>query len=165
LPWIVAQTAPSSERLALDHATRAGAVCYLPRFRKVHVHHGRRVLRGKMLFPGYLLATFDEGWRALARVTGVTRLLMNGEQPGLIDDASIAALRALHDGDGFVLLPSRPDTARFRDGQKVRVCNGAFESLEGIYVGMNAHARCQVLLSLFGAKRSVSIPEEDLVAA
>jgi transcriptional antiterminator RfaH len=163
MPWLVAQTAPSSERIALDYATRSGATCYLPIMKKVCVVAGRRVVRRETLFPGYLLAAMSEDWRSLARVRGVTRLLMANERPALVADEAIDELRAMHDEDGFVKLPSRPD--RFASGDKVRAINGVFRDFEGIYQGTGAHARCQVLINMLGAKRLIAIPEEDLIAA
>jgi transcriptional antiterminator RfaH len=163
MPWLVAQTAPSSERIAQDYATRGGATCYLPAIKRVRVVAGRRVVRRETLFPGYLLAAMSEEWRSLARVRGVTRLLMANERPALVADEAIDELRAMHDEDGFVRLPLAPD--RFTCGDKVRAINGVFREFEGIYQGMGAHSRCQVLLDMLGAKRLIAIPEEDLIAA
>jgi transcriptional antiterminator RfaH len=134
-------------------------------FRSSEVVRGRRVLRDRPLFPGYLFVRLSPYWREVASTRGVRSLIMAGEEPGLVSDSEIDRFASMTDADGYVLLPERPDISKFKRGQKVLASNGAFRGHEGLYQGLGPHCRVQVLLAMLGRKVRVAMDESDLVAA
>lgn len=168
MSWIVAQTQPNLERTALAGAEAVGVEAYLPLTRVATVTRGRRCVRTEVLFPSYLFARMSVAWKAIPRLRGVSHVLMDGGEPGQIADRRIDQIMGMRDELGFVVLPDRPDLVRFRRGQRLQILNGAFRDLpdaDPLYQGQGAHGRCQVLLSMFGARRLVAISEEDLAPA
>jgi transcription antitermination factor NusG len=110
------------------------------------------------LFPGYMFVRILEAWRPIDRTPGVFGLIKNGETPARCPDSEIGALLARADRDGVVRL-MRPSAPRFAPGDRVSV-----RGFDGIYLGMGAHDRERVLLTILGAQRPVEIAA-DLIAA
>jgi len=85
-------------------------------------------------------------------------LIKNGETPARCPNSEIGALLARADRDGVVRL-MRPPGSRFAPGDRVSV-----RGFDGIYLGMGAHDRERVLLTILGAQRPVEIAA-GLIAA
>jgi transcription antitermination factor NusG len=191
LPWFVARTVPGAEQKAAAHAECLAATCYIPRYRKIVVDHGRRSLREYNLFPGYLLISAMDHWSQLVSGRMVMRdemvycsiaktflkktivvedfavvqsLMMDGDKPALAPDCEIDYLRSKHDDEGFVVMDG-VGGAKFKPGQRVRAIKGPFQDQIGVFSEMTSQGRDVVLLKLLGREVKVSISEEDLVPA
>jgi transcription antitermination factor NusG len=125
--WAVAVTWPHYERRVERALARSGFNCYLPKCKTPK-------RRTALLFPRYVFAGPAEQWQALRQVYGVSRLLRAGNQPAIIEENTVKALRAREDIEGFVKLPQH-HVARLRIGQRVRITIGTFAGLKGTYRG------------------------------
>jgi transcriptional antiterminator RfaH len=85
----------------------------------------------------------------------VVRLVTNGGVPAAVPAAVIAALRA-RERDGLIELPARPP--KFRPGDQVRVLQGPFAGLTGLYHGQKPRDRVAVLLQLLGGRQRTELP-------
>ena len=162
--WYVVQTQVNAEAKAAQNLQRQGYEVYLPRYLKRR-HHARKMdFTAKPLFPRYMFVAVNlatQRWRSIQSTFGVTRLVCNGEDPAVMPDGVVAALKAREDDKGFVKLDLRP---AFSPGDKVRVLAGAFVDNAGLFNGLADHDRVSILLDILGRKVRVLL-HADMVAA
>jgi transcriptional antiterminator RfaH len=163
--WFVAQTQPHAEPKASLNLDRQGFEVYLPRYLKRRRHARRVDTIVAPLYPGYLFVAIDlaaQRWRSIHSTIGVSRLVCRGEEPAPISEGIIEELKRREDETGLIRLDRR---ARFNQGDKVRVLEGAFSDCLGLYEGMNDRERVAILLDLLGRKVRVHLASEFVEAA
>lgn len=148
--WIVVNSQPNRERLAVDQLTNQSYKTYCPMIRRRirHARQMRDVLRP--LFPGYLFVAIDparERWRPILSTLGVRTIIRNGDTPSLVDPELISALRAREVGGAVI----KPET-RYQIGDEVKMSGGPFDGLIARIVAMDERDRLTVLLDLLGGK-------------
>ena len=146
--WAVVTTQPSAEKRALWHLERQGFAAYGPREKIVRVRHGKKVSEARWMFPRYLFVWIVDRWYDLLTTTGISRLLMNGDQPAQLPNGWVDALKARERG-GLITLP-KPH--RFKIGAVVQVTGGIFDGARGLYRGMTSKQREIVILDVLGAR-------------
>jgi transcriptional antiterminator RfaH len=162
--WYVVQTQPNGEAKAALNLRRQGYEIYFPRYLKLRRHARRVDFVARPLFPRYMFVTIDlavQRWRAIQSTVGVARLVTNGDEPAMVPDGVVRAIRAREDDKGFVALDNRQD---FAPGDRVRVLAGAFVDSAGLFDGLADHDRISILLDMLGRKVRVLI-DADMVAA
>lgn len=165
MSWYVVQTQPNAERKAVFNLNRQGYRTYLPQYLRRRRHARRVELVKSPLFPRYLFVAVDlssQRWRSIQSTIGVSRLVCNGDVPACLPSEVIGQLRAREDQMGLVQLDLEP---RFSRGDKVRVLDGAFHDIVGLFDGLVDHERVAVLLDLLGRKVKVVLDVEDVAAA
>jgi transcription antitermination factor NusG len=161
LNWLVVCTNLSAEAQACRNLEEKGFVTYYPKFKD-------RKGNTRRLFPNYVFATFspieypDDYWKCIFRTVGVRRLIMNGGKPSWLPELELDKIRGQRDEKGFVKLPKRE--ARWDHGTKVDVVEGPFQYCWGLYLGMNAKQREEVLINILGAQRVVEFANEKALA-
>ena len=100
-------------------------------------------------------------WRSIQSTFGVARLVSNGDDPAVVPEGVVSALRSREDKDGFINLDRR---ANFAPGDKVRVLAGAFMDSAGLFNALADRDRVSILLDLLGRKVRVLL-DSDMVAA
>ncbi|MCF8476726.1 MAG: transcriptional activator RfaH [Pseudolabrys sp.] len=163
--WYVVQTQPNAEKKAVTHLDRQGFVTYLPRYLKRRRHARRVDLVSAPLFPRYLFIEIDtavQRWRSIYSTVGVSRLVCAGDTPTPVPDQVVTLLKQREDEAGLIRLDTRPS---FRVGDKIRVLEGAFCDLLGLYEGISERDRVTILLDLLGRKVRVQVDAESVVAA
>ena len=162
--WFVVQTQPRAEAKAKRHLVNQGFVTYMPVYQR-RVRHARRselVLRP--LFPGYLFVQIDpemHRWRSINGTVGVRQILTDGNMPRHVPDRIIEEIVAREDETGSVkLIPPA-----FCPGQPVRLMDGAFAEVSGLFEEMRDENRAVLLISLLGRKVRVSVPAAEITAA
>lgn len=161
--WYVVSSQPHQEARAEVNLRRQGFDVWLPLLQKAR-RHARRVDRVLVpLFPGYLFVALDFGtarWRSINGTFGVVKLLCNGDVPQAVPDGLVDEIMSRRDAGGFVRLPARA----FVVGQGLRVAEGPFADLEGIYEGMSGRDRVVLLLNMLGRKVRATVPLAGLAA-
>jgi len=143
---------------------RQGFEIYLPRYLKRRRHARKIDLTAKPLFPRYMFVAVDvatQRWRSIQSTFGVARLVSNGDDPAVVPEGVVSALRSREDKDGFINLDRR---ANFAPGDKVRVLAGAFMDSAGLFNAVADRDRVSILLDLLGRKVRVLL-DADMVAA
>lgn len=162
--WHAVQTKPGQEDRAAFNLLRQGYGVYLPKYSRLR-RHARKVERvARPLFKGYLFIAIDDdrkGWRAINSTFGVARIVASAGLPVIVPDSIIDNLRQREGQDGCIRLQPQRHLKR---GDKVRVTDGVFESLFGLYEGMKDSDRALVLIELLGRKVRALIDPEALVA-
>jgi transcription antitermination factor NusG len=96
--WHIIETVPAHELIAAGHLIGRRFGVYLPETEQVEIHRGRKVKMLRPLFPGYLFVFVWGLSRHFGRILacpGVWRFLQTGEQPAVISDELIDAIRAI----------------------------------------------------------------------
>jgi transcriptional antiterminator RfaH len=162
--WYVVQTQVNGEAKAAQNLLRQGYEIYLPRYVKRRRHARKVDFVAKPLFPRYLFVAIDmatQRWRSIQSTFGVSHLVSNGDDPAVVPEGVVPALKAREDTKGYVKLDAAP---AFAPGDKVRVLAGAFMDNAGLFNGMADHDRVSILLDMLGRKVRVVL-DADLVAA
>lgn len=156
--WFVAYTNPISETKAKAWLEQFGAETYLPMYVKKVAHAGTVTEKPAPVFPRYLF--FRKLPLATARNTpGVSYLVRRGIEFVVVNDHVINLLRGKTNANGYMEFdPAPPKDAPLREGERVRVTDGAFEGRIAIYQGMKDHDRVTVLLTILRRSLSVELP-------
>jgi transcriptional antiterminator RfaH len=147
--WLVVNTHPHREKLAMDNLARQNFETYCPQIRKTvrAQARAREVLRP--LFPNYLFVHLDPQerarWRPILSTYGVRRLIRFGDQTPSLDPAFVDALRA-REVDGAVVKPPVP----YEVGQEVCIAGGSFDGVVARILQIDPHQRLTVLMELLG---------------
>jgi transcriptional antiterminator RfaH len=162
--WYVVQTQINGEVKAARNLLRQGYEVYLPRYIKRRRHARKVDFVAKPLFPRYLFVAIDmatQRWRSIQSTFGVSHLVTNGDEPAVVPEGVVRALKVREDAKGFVKLDAAP---AFAPGDKVRVLGGAFMDNAGLFNGMADQDRVSILLEMLGRQVRVVL-DADLVAA
>lgn len=159
--WCAAQLDAHRIRLALHCLEKIeGYTVYAPRLREIRVVRHRKVEATPLLFPAYVFVLIVEQWWTANYSPGVIRLVRDGDRPARVPDAIIAELKR-RERNGLIELTKQP---RFRPGDRVRVCRGAFAGHLALYADQAPHERVAVLLALLGSPVRVTLPQADIEA-
>lgn len=161
--WIVVNTHPHKEALAIENLQRQSFEGYCPMMRK-RIRHARcsqDVLRP--LFPSYVFTRIDPTrthWRSIASTLGVRTLISFGERLAFLQDDFVSTLKA-REVEGAIVRPVSP----YEVGQKVRMSGGAFDGLIATIIEMSEKDRLVVLMDLLNRPVKVKLKTHDVVAA
>jgi transcriptional antiterminator RfaH len=161
--WIVVNTQPHREQIALENLARQAFNTYCPMMR-TRVRHARRaqeVLRP--LFPGYLFVRVNsdlQRWRPILSTYGVRTLVCCGDCPSFLDGGFVEALQAREMG-GAIVRPASP----YAPGQRVKMAGGAFDGLIATILEMDEKDRLVVLMDLLNRPTKVRVDARRVIPA
>lgn len=160
--WYAVQTRSRHERIVCQHLTMRGFSLYLPTIVETHVWSDRRKKVEVPLFTGYVfvrLVAHNE-WRVqVLRTPGVVRFVGCAPEGSAIPDEQIASVRTVVERN--MACVSHPF---LKVGQRVRVCGGALEGVEGIFVKHNGSDTLVISVDAIQRSLSVSIQGYDVEA-
>ena len=156
--WFAVYTKPRQEHTALLNLQGQSFECYLPvtdeRCQRGAGHHQTR---DTPLFPRYLFLNATPEIQSMATVRstrGVVGLVRAGLELVSIPSSVIAALKSrMHPSTGLIAIGG----VALACGEKVRVSDGPFAALEGIFKEHRGGQRSLMLLEIFGRKIAVAI--------
>lgn len=154
--WYLIHSKPRQERLALENLERQGYECYLPVLPTEKIRRGSLTVADEALFPRYLFIRLGsdssaKGWGPIRYTTGVSRLVSFGSEPARIDDGLIAQLQSSE-------FHHKKYPARlFEAGDRVRLTDGPFTGIEGIFQIAQGEKRVLVLIEMMSKPLSVSV--------
>ncbi|MDO8275209.1 MAG: transcription/translation regulatory transformer protein RfaH [Serpentinimonas sp.] len=145
--WYLVHTKPRKELCALEHLERQGFGCYLPLLRSEKLRRASLQPCDEPLFPRYLFIQLGldlqaRSWGPIRSTVGVSRLVAFGSEPAKVPDALIDQLlrqEAVLRGQVVPL---------FQPGQRVRVTQGPFAGLEGVFQIAEGERRVLVLIEM-----------------
>jgi transcriptional antiterminator RfaH len=153
--WLVINTQPRREQLAVDNLRRQDFVVYFPMISK-RISHARRTFDApRPLFPSYVFVeygTAQHQWRKILSTFGVRSVVRNGDEPSLLDGAIVEGLKA-REVDGLVCKPDAP----FVVGQRVVMQSGPLDGLIGEIIEMREKDRLVVLLGLLSQSVKLNV--------
>jgi transcriptional antiterminator RfaH len=156
--WSVATTKPVREHGAAENLIRQGYEIYLPKY----IARIGKEFKVKILFPRYIFVKIVDQWHSINGTFGINRLIITNEnKPAVVPDEVIQELKSREDKKGLITLPQ---SGRFKQGENVKLAEGAFEGYIGLYDGMRDADRARVLIDLLGRKVTVEVSEKALTA-
>ena len=155
--WYLVHTKPRLESVALENLERQNYRCYLPMMAVEKLRKGRLVTVTEPLFPRYLFIELDTSvsapsWSPIRSTKGVNTLVRFGMEPAKVPSILVESLMA-HEAS----LRSEP-VAMFNPGDHVKVKQGPFAGIEGIYQMTDGQQRVMVLIELMS--KPVVLPLE-----
>lgn len=163
--WAVVHTQARAENRAMHHLILQGYDVYLPKYLKRR-KHARRVEAGAApFFPRYLFVAIDDeatAWRAIRSTVGVSGLVCFDDQPARVPPEIVDRLRARENERGFIVVGSQKT---FACGDRVRVIDGPFMDLDGLFAGQADDQRVIILLNLLGRQVKVRLASDNVCAA
>lgn len=163
--WYAVFSQPRKEQVALDNLERQGYLSWLPRISRSVRRNGRWETKIEPLFARYLFVNVDPASQDISPIRstlGCVGLVRQGVCPLPVPAGVIEALRASSDPETGLHCLSETGAPKFKKGDKVRVLNGPFEGLDGIFQQQTAEARALVLLKLMGTVAKVSVGRHEL---
>ena len=160
-PWYALWTNSHCEQRVRDHLVEKGFRAFLPTVREWSQRAGVRRLIPRPMFPSYLFVQQHIDKRSyveIMKTSGLVRILgERWDRLERIPGDEIDAIARLMNGD----LPILPHPY-LREGQRVRITDGALAGLEGVLVRARAN-RGLLVLSVELLRRSVAV-EVDCAA-
>jgi len=160
--WYAVQTKPRQESVAALNLQRQGYNIYLP---KIRVRKRRRQQWCKVvepLFPRYLFIDVNTGEQSTAPVRstlGVVGLVRFGTQLQAVPEQVISFLKQNEETDTG---QRAADEWPHQPGDKVRVLEGPFAGLSGIYQMEKDEHRALLLIELLGRPNAVVVAQQAL---
>lgn len=155
--WYAISCRPRKEALAEENLLRQGFHVYLPRIRIPRRRRGRWVDVVEVLFPRYIFIQIDPLQRSTAPVRstrGVVDLVRFGGQPAVVPNAVMNALKRREDPDSGLHYDSRPP---MRSGEPIKLIDGPFAGMDGVFAQEDGQKRVIVLLELLGKANQISV--------
>lgn len=147
MKWYVVQVRPKQEYIALENLEQQYDTVFLPE-KLIDLRHKRRIKRDReALFPGYLLIRLskEDDWGPIRSTRGVIGLVKFGQTIPYIKDECLS---------DFMKIKHQTD---YQVGDKVIFNHKeSFLNIPAI-VKMNGSDRVQVLMTLLGSERLVSV--------
>lgn len=154
-PWYVIHCEAHHDRQVQHSVSLSNIEVYAPRIPATRKRNG-----DKPLFPGYVFARLDLAsgvWGRLRYLPGVRSLVTNGAEPSTLDDGIVEAIRQRVDD-------FEPQVTRLKLGDRVRVLNGTFSDLEGLFCeSLTGEQRIAVLIDMMRRQVRVEIDVDDVV--
>ena len=161
MAWHVITSSPQQEIRASLEVSKAGFEVFLPikRYIRRPLNRPEQIVTGP-LFPRYFFASFNRDapeWAQILEMRGVSDVLRNGNQPVIVRDAVIDAIKAYREPE------KAPDGQTvFEKGQRVKISTGVLTGIEGLFQGSDRQ-RTKAFLEILGKK--IELPYETIDAA
>jgi len=160
--WFAVCCKPRQEMAAQENLLRQGFQVYLPRIQMKKRRQGKWVDVIEALFPRYIFIRADPNAKSLASVRstrGAVGLVRFGGQPAVIADELMDDLQQRENALSHLHQNVYP---QFCAGEAVRLVEGPFADMDGIFMQEDGDKRVIVLLEMLGKVNKVRV-KRDLV--
>ncbi len=145
--WYLIHTKPRQEACALQNLNSQGYDCYLPLLSSEKILRNQIIKASEPLFPRYLFIRLDTGhtaksWTPIRSTRGVSKLVSFGNQPARVADELVESIRARESSGGI------NEKRLFKPGEPIRVVDGPFAGVEGIFQSLDGTQRVMILIEL-----------------
>ena len=145
--WYLVYTKPRQEACALQNLNQQGYDCYLPLLSSEKLLKGQVSKTTEPLFPRYLFVKLDtshsaKSWSPIRSTRGVSKLVSFGNQPARVADELVELIRA-RESSGDI-----EEKRLFKPGEPIRVVDGPFAGVEGIFQALDGTQRVMILIEL-----------------
>jgi transcriptional antiterminator RfaH len=145
--WCLVHTKPRQEVCALQNLNQQGYDCYLPLLSSEKLLKGQVFKTTEPLFPRYLFIRLDtsnsaKSWTPIRSTPGVSKLVSFGNQPARVADELVELIRA-RESSGDI-----EEKRLFKPGETIRVLDGPFAGVEGIFQALDGTQRVMILFEL-----------------
>jgi len=165
LRWYVLHAKPSAEKRVTFHlhSRLRSLEVFVPLIEVTRRRRNHKWNRLEPLFPGYLFAIIPPepaAWTTVRWTPGVKRILGCGDVPVPVPDEFIDKIKSRMTEFGFIRLGTP-----FRSGDRVRLREGPFADLEGIFERqLSPGGRVRVFFHLLSRFTPIDVDVLDLEA-
>tara|TARA_B100001173_G_C15791392_1_gene463593 strand:+ start:57 stop:533 length:477 start_codon:yes stop_codon:yes gene_type:complete len=129
---------------------------YLP---KIITKDTYSTLKEELMFPGYIFVnTSFENYSSLQYTSGIKNVIKFGDRISYISDDEIKSIQMVEKSS-----KTNPIALKIHIGQEVTIAKGSFKGNIVKICSLPSRKRVDVLLSMLGSMRRISIPEKDLI--
>ena len=154
--WLVATYKINEIKRAENNLSNQKFDYYLP---KIKVKKSSSYLGEEILFPGYVfIKTRLEEYSLIKYTKGIKKIVKFGKNIPCLTDNEINSIKSIEK-----LSNSKPLTPKISIGQESEVTDGPFKGTLVKICSLPLKDRIEVLLSILGSSRRVSILKKDLV--
>ncbi len=158
--WYAIQTCPRHEKRAAEELEQKGIITFLPLVTRIHRWSDRRKKVDLPLFSCYAFVNIVptlETRVSVLRTNGVLSFVGSQNQGTPIPEVEIQNIRTL-------LANEIPFTSYpfLRVGQRVRICGGCMDGVEGILIRQNGDRRLVLSVEMLQRSLAVSIEGYDV---
>jgi transcriptional antiterminator RfaH len=161
--WYLIRSKPREESTAHAQLQRQGFNAFFPRVQQSVRIRGRWSERVGPLFPRYLFLHADAARQSLAPVRstlGVNEIVRFGSEYATVPLEIIRSLMAEANPDTGVHELRGP---LFTAGSNVKIADGPFRGLEGVFECADGEERVSILLEVLGRRTRVSLSVNQVV--
>lgn len=161
MEWYLIQSKPKQQLRAIEQLENQGVSCFCPMITIEKVIRGKRQSVSEPLFSNYLfieLSSDDINWSKIRSTRGVRDFVRFGTEVAKVPKSLIEQVRI----DTADIDPNVIDSNAPKSGEKVKVTEGVFKGLEGIYKAKNGEERSFVLLNILNKPVSMDISNKDM---
>ena len=158
LHWYAVWSRSRHEKMVASALTNVGITTFLPLVTEMHRWSDRRRSVEVPLFPGYVFVQIPNSAEARLQVrktSGVVQFVGNQQGAVPIQDKEINDVRTV--------LEQRVSCSPYpflQLGQRVRICGGAFDGIEGVLIGRDS--ACKLVISIELIQRSLAVSVYNL---
>ena len=135
----------------------------IPTQKKIIVTSGKKKEIDERMFPGYILVRAvitDNVWHAIRSTPGVTGFVGIGNRPTPLSKKEVESIVK------FMKIETPKYEARFKEGDAVRITDGAFKDFLGkVNKILHDQGRLEVLVSVFDRETPVEVDFTQVVSA
>jgi transcriptional antiterminator RfaH len=155
--WFAVYTKPRQEHIALENLERQDFHCFLPMAVNPYQRRSEKKLRIEPLFPRYLFLNVIPDQQSLGPVRstrGVATMVRFGQELARLPETVINMINSRCDPcTGLVSL----DPVPVEPGDNVRVFDGPFAGLQGIFKERKGEKRALLLMEMLGTESTVEV--------
>ena len=158
--WYAVLCRSRHEKLVATSLANIGIANFLPIVSEVHYWSDRRKLVDAPLFPGYVFVQIPNSTEAQLRVlktSGVVRFVGNRQGPLAIPEQEIS--------DVQTVLEQKVHCSPYpflKLGQRVRICGGALDGIEGVLVGRDSDRKLVISIEIIQRSLAISVYNLDV---
>lgn len=163
--WYVVLCKPRQEAIAYENLLRQGFEVYLPRMLVRQRRKGGWVDAIQVLFPRYLFVRADRFRQSTASIRstrGAVSLVRFGIEPAVVPDHVIESIMAREDAATGLHVHVLPE---MHVGDKVRLLDGHFSGLEGVFERSDGVERAILLIEVLGKASRVHVSRDWIARA
>ena len=159
--WLLLQVKSSQELRAIENLEFQGGQCYCPMITVDKIVAGKRSRVKEALFPGYVFIYSEPesdglSYTSIRSTRGVYKLVSFGATPVTVSEALIENIKQ-REGLSANVYSHAP-----QKGDKLRILEGPFKGLDGVFSQADGIRRSLVLINMLHQNVSVSIPNEAI---
>jgi transcriptional antiterminator RfaH len=164
MSWYVIYTKPREELRAKENLENQGFEVYLPTCRVEKVKNSKLLIVSEPLFPRYLFVQLNlehSNWFPIRSTKGVSKIIRFGvnSKPIGVPDQFILNLKNFLSNHNLI-------DKVFLENAPVKICDGMFQGLIGIFKKINlsttGEQRALVFVELLGKLQQLAIPLNSL---
>jgi transcriptional antiterminator RfaH len=156
--WYAVYCKPREDDRAELHLDRQEFEVFRPKHRVRRKRQGRMTTLVESLFPRYLFIHLDDiaqNWAPIRSTRGVATLVRWGDRIPPVPDPVVECLQQNMDELGCI--PTPP--VDYQAGDRLRILEGAFAGLEGVFYSRKSEDRVMLLMEIMKQPQRVIVPD------